>query len=238
MSRYRGPRRRVIRKLGNLPGLTTKQVDIYDSRVKTPGQHGQTIRRFLKHQSSYGLRLIEKQKLRFNYHLTEKQLVRYVNNAKKSKQATGDALLTLLELRLDNVIYRLGMAPTILAARQLVTHGHILVNKKKVNIPSYACTPKDKITVQAGSQKLIRKNLKIRCEILAQRKPITQAKKFFSRKSKKSLKNKTKQIKWRPPRHLELNRKNLIGLVKRKATRNSLQFQINELLVIEYYSQK
>jgi small subunit ribosomal protein S4 len=91
--------------------------------------------------------LLEKQKLRFNYNITERQLLRYVIQAKKSTGSTGEVLLELLEMRLDNIVYRLGMAPTIVAARQLVGHGHILVNQAKVDIPSYSCS-KDIISIK------------------------------------------------------------------------------------------
>lgn len=128
MSKYRGPRLRLVRKLGQLPGLTNKN----SSKINTPGQHGQSKVKFLKKLSPYGLRLLEKQKIRFNYNINERQLVRYIKQAKKANGSTGEILLTLLEMRLDNTIYRLGMAPSILAARQLISHGHILVNKKKL----------------------------------------------------------------------------------------------------------
>jgi len=226
MSRYRGPRLKLIRKLSNLPGLTSKRIhgqryglaprlkrrlkkNKKRKSIKTPGQHGKPLNAFNRRLSAYGLRLIEKQKVRFNYHLTEKQLVRYVDEAKRSSKATGDVLLNLLEMRLDNVIQRLGMAPTIIAARQLVTHGHVLVNKKKVNIPSYNCQRKDIISIRkvSSSQQLVKNNLK-------------------------SL-----RPKWRPPRHLAINLKTLRAIVKRSASAKAVPFKLNELLVVEFYSQ-
>ena len=99
--------------------------------------------------SQYAIRLQEKQKLRFNYGLTESQLIKYVQIARKSKGATGEILLQLLEMRLDNVIFRLGITPTIASARQLISHGHIIVNGQKVNIPSYQCQIKDIISVSS-----------------------------------------------------------------------------------------
>jgi len=125
MSRYRGPRLKVYRKLGELPGLTRKT----SKKMTRPGEHGQKS----KKPSEYALRLEEKQKLRFNYNINEKQLLRYVKIAKKAQGPTGSILLQILEMRLDNTIFRLGLAPTIPAARQLVSHGHILVNNKKLN---------------------------------------------------------------------------------------------------------
>jgi hypothetical protein len=113
MSRYRGPRLRVTRRLGDLPGLTRKSA----RRAYPPGQHGQAR----KKKSEYCVRLEEKQKLRFNYGLSEKQLRRYVQKARRAAGSTGLVLLQLLEMRLDNTVFRMGMAPTIPGARQLVT---------------------------------------------------------------------------------------------------------------------
>jgi small subunit ribosomal protein S4 len=202
MSKYRGPRLRLIRKLGQLPGLTNKS----SNKVNTPGQHGQPQVKFLKKLSPYGLRLLEKQKLRFNYNINERQLIRYIKKAKKENGSTGEILLTLLEMRLDNIVYRLGMAPSILAARQLVSHGHILVNKEKVNIASYSCKIKDIISVQnkESSQKLVKK---------------------LSQKCEHSI-----------PDHLSFNKENLIGIINSIINRNLIELRINELLVVEYYS--
>ena len=153
MSKYRGPRLRLVRKLGNLPGLTTKD----SNKANTPGQHGQPKMKFLKKLSPYGLRLLEKQKLRFNYNINERQLIGYVKQAKKSNGSTGEILLTLLEMRLDNIVFRLGMAPTIASARQIIGHKHILVNGNCLSIASYQCQPGDVISVKnsATSKKLI-----------------------------------------------------------------------------------
>src|SRR4028119_1479484 len=140
MSRYRGPRLRVVRRLGDLPGLTRKT----PRRAYPPGQHGQAR----KKRSEYAIRLEEKQKLRFNYGLTEKQLLRYVRKARRATGSTGQSLLQLLEMRLDNTVFRLGMAGTIPAARQLVNHGHVTVNGRVVDIPSYQCRPGEVIAVR------------------------------------------------------------------------------------------
>src|SRR5918997_5477486 len=135
MSRYRGPRLRVVRRLGDVPGLTRKT----PRRAYPPGQHGQAR----KKRSEYAIRLEEKQKLRFNYGITEKQLLRYVRKARRATGSTGQTLLQLLEMRLDNTVFRMGMAPTIPAARQLVNHGHVTVNNRVVSIASYACRAGD-----------------------------------------------------------------------------------------------
>lgn len=130
-----------------------------------PGQHGLTklfkTRPFDSSESDYLIRLKVKQRLRYNYGITEKQLINYVRKAKRSKESTGQVLLQLLEMRLDNIVFRLNMAPTIVAARQLINHGHIRVNNKKVNIPSYMCKQQDVISVamKSSSLKLVNKNL-------------------------------------------------------------------------------
>merc|ERR1711879_393447 len=109
-----------------------------------PGQHGAVQKKL----TQYAIRLEEKQKIRFNYGLSEKQLMNYIKQAKKLKGATGTILLQLLEMRLDNLIFRLGLAPTIASARQIVGHKHILVNNSCVSIPSYQCQPGDILTVK------------------------------------------------------------------------------------------
>src|ERR687893_2290770 len=153
MSRDRGPRLRVVRRLGKLPGLSRKT----PRRAYPPGQHGQAR----KKRSEYAIRLEEKQKLRFNYGITEKQLLRYVRKARRATGSTGQTLLQLLEMRLDNTVFRMGMAPTIPGARQLVGHGHVTVNGRVVNIPSYQCRPGEIISVKNNerSKRLVEQNL-------------------------------------------------------------------------------
>jgi small subunit ribosomal protein S4 len=173
MSRYLGPRLRIIRRIGKLRGFTRKKPfrRVFKGRgalrgkVIPPGQHGMAklfkTRPYDSSESDYLIRLKVKQRLRFNYGLTERQLVNVVRKAKKNKESTGGILLQLLEMRLDNIVFRLNMAPTIVAARQLISHGHIKVNNKKVNIGSYLCKPKDVISVsmKEKSLKLITNNL-------------------------------------------------------------------------------
>lgn len=137
MARYRGPRVRIIRRLGELPGLTSK----ISNRKYPAGQHGLTSG--TRKISQYRVRLQEKQKLRFNYGVSEKQLLTYVRRARRAKGPTGEVLLQMLEMRLDSIVYRLGFAPTIRAARQYVSHGLISVNGIRVNIPSYQCSTKE-----------------------------------------------------------------------------------------------
>lgn len=201
MSRYRGPRLRIVRRLGDLPGLTRKT----PRRAYPPGQHGQAR----KKKSEYAIRLEEKQKLRFNYGLSEKQLMRYVKKARRITGSTGQVLLQLLEMRLDNTVFRMGMAPTIPGARQLVNHGHVTVNGRVLSIPSYQCKPGDEIAVRDRdrSRKLVDDNLQY-----------------------PGLAN--------LPSHLEFDKNKKIGKVNGIIQREWIALQINELLVVEYYSRK
>jgi len=150
MSRFTAPRRKVMRALGvDLPSLSRKSIEV---RPNPPGQHGtKTSKRRL---SDFGVKLKEKQKLRFNYGLTESQMRKLILHARKGNQPTGEQLLQLLERRLDNVVFRGGFAPTGIAARQLVTHGHVLLNGKPVNIPSIRVKIGDEITIKASAEKI------------------------------------------------------------------------------------
>ncbi len=149
MSRYTGPRVKKLRALGvNLPGLSRKTID---KRPYAPGQHGQNRRRKL---SDFGKQLMEKQKLRINYGISERQFRRVVAAARSAKLDTGAKILELLERRLDNVVFRAGFAPTIPAARQLVAHGHITVNGRQVDIPSYSVDINDVIRPRDKSLRL------------------------------------------------------------------------------------
>jgi small subunit ribosomal protein S4 len=133
VSRYTGPRLRVMRALGmDLPGLSAKSIE---RRPYPPGQHGNRPRR--KRESPYGLRLHEKQRLRLNYGLSERQFKNVVRMAVDSRKDTTEELLALLEARLDNVVFRAGLARTIPAARQLVVHGHVTVAGRRVDRPSF-----------------------------------------------------------------------------------------------------
>lgn len=201
MARYRGPRLRIVRRLGDLPGLTRKT----PRKAYPPGQHGQARRK----RSEYAIRLEEKQKLRYNYGVSERQLLRYVRKARRASGSTGQVLLQLLEMRLDNTIFRLGMAPTIPAARQLVSHGHVTVNGHRVNIPSYQCRPGEIIGIRntEKSRELVKANLQY-----------------------PGLAN--------VPSHLELDKEKLTAKVNSVIEREWVALQINELLVVEYYSRQ
>lgn len=141
MARHTGPRLKIVRALGvELPGLTRKSPG---ERDYPPGQHGQRLRK----KSDFGIKLMEKQKLRFNYGVSEKQIRRLFREAKTAKAPTGNKLLELLERRLDNFVFRAGFAPTAVAARQLVSHRHVRLNGKAVSIASIRVRPGDTITL-------------------------------------------------------------------------------------------
>lgn len=197
-----GPRLRIIRRLGVLPGLTSKT----SKKTYPPGQSSMSSS---KKFSEYCIRLREKQKLRFNYSITDKQLFNYFKRARKKKGSSGFELLSLLEMRLDNIVYRLGLASTILFARQLISHCHITVDGKIINVPSFICRPYCTIGVRkkTSSQTLIRTNLLV-------------SKSGFL------------------PSHLSFSNDKLEGKVLGPLNKNSLVLLINELLVVEYYSRK
>lgn len=150
MSRLTGPRVKIMRALGvDLPGLSRNTIE---DRPTPPGQHGNKSSR--KRRSDFGVKLVEKQKVRFNYGLTERQMRILILDARKGKEPTGERLLQLLELRMDNVVFRAGFAPTGIAARQLVSHGHMLLNGKRVDIPSIRLKVGDQVAIKSVSQKI------------------------------------------------------------------------------------
>jgi len=205
MSRYRGPKLKISRRLGTLPGLTTKK----SIKINRPGKDGNANADTGKKLTEYGVRLEEKQKLKFNYGLTESQLFRYVKEARRQKGVTGLILLQLLEMRLDTVCFTLGFAKSIAQARQLVNHGHITVNKKVVSIASFQCQPNDVIGVKEKntSNNLVQNNVK---------------------------NNQVSEI----PYHLKLDSSKLEATVVDYCDRNDVSLQLDELLVIEYYSRR
>ncbi|MCS6875533.1 MAG: 30S ribosomal protein S4 [Aquificaceae bacterium] len=152
MGRYIGPQVRVDRKLGVVVSGKRSAPKTLSRRNFPPGQHGR-IKGRRKKPTEYGLRLVEKQKLKALYGgLREKQFRKYFDEASRSKGNTGQVLLQLLEKRLDNVVYRLGFASTRRQARQWVAHGHFLVNGQKVNVPSYRVSPGDIIELKPTSR--------------------------------------------------------------------------------------
>lgn len=144
MSRYLGPKNKRARRIGKDLALTTSSQKLQRRLGIPPGQHGRRGRRML---SDYGKQLLEKQRVRWTYGVTERQFRRYFQRALKKKGATGEELLATLERRLDNVVYRLALTPTRAMARQLVTHGHIAVDGVKVTIPSFLTKPGNVITL-------------------------------------------------------------------------------------------
>jgi small subunit ribosomal protein S4 len=146
MARYTGPRARVSRRLSTNIWGTAGETKALDKRPYPPGEHGRTRRR--GNVSEYLVQLQEKQKARFTYGLSEKQFRNLYEEANRRPGVTGDTMLQLLELRLDNVVYRAGWAATRPQARQFVGHGHISVNGKRVTIPSYRVRRDDVVTVR------------------------------------------------------------------------------------------
>nr|AYW15420.1 ribosomal protein S4 [Jamesonia brasiliensis] len=194
-----------MRRLKSLPGLTGRDKTSNSLDFRVAGDQS-----ISKKISQFCVRLETKQRLRFNYGLTERQLLKYVRIARKTRGSTGQVLLQLLEMRLDNILFRLGMASTIPAARQLVNHRHILVNKRIVDIPSYRCNPKDIITIR--------------------NQPISHNMTKGESIGRDGI-----------PDHLTLSLSKdgePAGLVNRMASRESVDLEINELLVVEFYSRK
>jgi len=227
MVRYTGPRIRIIRRLGLLPGLTRKSTK---NRTNTPGEHGKPVFTKTKRSSlsdDYRERLFEKQKLRFNYGITEKQLVSYYKEAKRRVGSTGTLLLELLEARLDCVIYRLGFASTIPAARQIVNHGHILVNNKMINIPSFICKAGDVIVIKdrEKSKQLITTNFEVQ-----------QQKRTLIQRRMKRVNLTKSRFHSLLPKHLSVDTETMTAKFISPVKRKDVLVRINELKVVEYYS--
>jgi small subunit ribosomal protein S4 len=148
--RYTGPKVRLSRRAG-VP-LTKKAVSYFERRPYPPGEHGRKTNR--RASGDYALRLLEKQKLRWYYDVSERQLRRYWDLAVRKPGASGAELVTLLETRLASVVLRSGLAPSIYAARQYIAHGHIAVDGRKVDIPSYLVKPGQVITVRERSRRM------------------------------------------------------------------------------------
>jgi small subunit ribosomal protein S4 len=149
MARYTGPKSRIARKFGEAIYGPDKNLD---RKSFPPGQHGMNKKR--KKTSEYGLQLREKQKAKYTYGVLERQFHKTFEKASRSKGVTGEVLLQMLEARLDNTVFRLGVAPTRASARQLVSHRHITVNGDVVNIPSFQLKPGDIIGVREKSKSL------------------------------------------------------------------------------------
>ena len=205
MSRYRGPKLKISRRLGTLPGLTTKD----SNKINRPGKDGNANVDTGKKLTEYGVRLEEKQKLKFNYGLTENQLYRYIKEARRRQGVTGLILLQLLEMRLDTICFTLGYGKSIAHARQLVNHGHITVNQKVVSIPSFQCRLNDIVGIKEkkSSKTLIENNIK---------------------------NNQVNNI----PSHLKFENSKLEAKILDYCNRDDIVLKLDELLVIEHYSRR
>jgi small subunit ribosomal protein S4 len=205
MARYRGPVGKVSRRLGI--GITEKGQRVLNKRPFPPGQHGPSARR--RQVSDYGLQLQEKQKARYVYGLLERQFRRLFDQANRQSGVTGEHLLSLLERRLDNVVYRLGMANTRAQARQLVNHGHITVDGRKTNIPSFSVRVGNVIAVRLESRRRT----------------------YF-----RDLQEQGDFQRYRPPEWLRLNAADFSGEVVALPRREDAEQGINEQLIVEFYS--
>jgi small subunit ribosomal protein S4 len=207
MARYIGPVCKLCRREG--AKLFLKGDRCYSEKCSyergpfPPGQHGQARVKF----SEYGLRLREKQKVRRVYGVLERQFRRYFAEADRSKGVTGENLLSLLERRLDNAVYRVGFASTRSEARQLVLHQHVLVNGKRVNVPSFVVKPGDKISIREKSRQIAR---------------ITDSIASSARRG---------EITW-----LELEKETFTATVKSLPVRSEITQEIKEQYIVEYYS--
>lgn len=201
MARYTGPRVRISRRFG-LPIFGSSKY--LDRRNYGPGVHGPKSRR---KTTDYGQGLIEKQKLRYQYGLLERQFRGVYERALRKRGVTGETLLQLLEMRLDNVVYQLGFANTRAAARQMVAHGHVKVNGRKVSIPSCALRVNDQIEVRdrSVSRQMATRNLEVSTSRAV-------------------------------PDWLVLNKEAFRGSVARMPTRDDIQPIANEQAVVEFYS--
>lgn len=204
MARKLGPKIRYSRRVGQPLLFTAKEAKILQRRGYAPGQHGQDTGRRL---SSYGLQLREKQKAKLIYGLLERQFRKVFEESLKITGDTGEILLQMLERRLDNVVYRLGFAGSRAQARQLVTHGHIHVNGRLVDIPSFRVKVNDKITIR----------------------PESENKKYFE-PVKKSI------INHEPPAWLQLDKEAMTGKVIDMPVKTDLELHIDPQLIVEFYS--
>lgn len=202
MARYSGPREKIARRFGIPLFGPSKALEL---RNFPPGQHG--ARNTRRKMSEYGTAMAEKQKLRYQYGLMEKQFRRFFAEAQRRKGVTGENLLQMLELRLDNVAYRFGFANTRFASRQLVAHGHLEVNGIRVNVASYQCKAGDVVTVKNSprSQQLVGRFLE-----MTQGTPV--------------------------PDWMTLDRDKLQGKINRVPLREDINPIANEQLVVELYS--
>ncbi len=207
MARYRGPVEKIERRLGVSLALKGERrlagKSALEKRPYAPGQHGQRRAKI----SEYGLQLREKQKAKYMYGVAEKQFRNLFREASRMEGNTGENLIILLERRLDNVVYRMGFATTRRFARQLVNHGHILVDGKRVNIPSYRVKPGQKIEIREKSKN----NPQIQRAI--------------------ELSNQTGIVPW-----VDVDKEKVFGIFTRLPEREEIAIPIEERLIVELYS--
>lgn len=202
MARYTGPSDRIARRFGVALFGPSKALE---RRAYPPGVHGARAGR--RKRSDYAIALDEKQKLRFQYGLLEKQFRRIYTEASRRRGITGDIMLQILELRLDNVAYRMGLGGTRRASRQFVNHGHILVNGTKVDIPSYAVKPGDKIEVHGANRS---QQLGLRLLDSTAARPVMD---------------------W-----IELDREKMVATIAREPDPSEIDPMVNVQLIVELYS--
>jgi len=201
MARYLGSRCKICRQLSF--SVCGSERCALAKRNTPPGMHPQLRRKV----SEFKKRLIEKQRLRFSYWVSEKQFRNYVKEAFKKPGIPGETLISLLERRLDNVVYRLGFAPTLLAARQLVAHGHVLVNGRKVNRPSYTLKPGEALSLKERTTKML---------------PVEEG----------LAKSPARPV----LPYIHVDKENFKGMLTSIPERNQIPLEINEALIMEHYT--
>lgn len=210
MARYTGPSCKLCRREGTKLYLKGDRCNsdkcAFERRPYIPGEHG-SGKRFKKRLSDYGIHLREKQKVRRIYGVLESQFRKYFKIAASTTGITGENLLQILERRLDNVVYRMGFAPSRKSARQIIRHGHITVNDRKVDIPSFLVKDQDEIIIKEGSRQmnLIQEAMEGATEVAS--------------------------IEW-----LEVDKDNFKGRVLSVPTRQQIPMEVDERLIVEYYS--
>jgi small subunit ribosomal protein S4 len=210
MARYTGPSCKLCRREGSKLFIKGARCNSdkcsFDRRSYIPGDHG-SGKGFQKRLSDYGIHLREKQKVRRIFGILEKQFRKYFKIAAQKTGITGENLLQILECRLDNVVYRMGFAPSRNSARQLIRHGHVLVNDKKVNIPSYQVKPDQVIKIKESSKTLalVQESLEAYTEV--------------------------ESITW-----FKVDKNNLTGTILGLPSRQQIMLDVDERLIVEYYS--
>ncbi len=210
MARYTGPSCKLCRREGTKLFLKGSRCNsdkcAFEKRAYIPGEHG-NAKGFRRRLSDYGIHLREKQKVRRIYGILEKQFRKYFKMAARKSGITGENLLQFLECRLDNIIYRMGFAPSRKSARQIVRHGHILVNGRKVNIPSFLVRSEDEISIKEKSRGLML--------IQEAMEASTEASNY----------------EW-----FEVNKDQFMGKILSIPTRIQIPLDVDERLIVEYYS--